>query len=451
MRLRFAILLAALGLPGPAQAADPASSDAPVVPATRFEMKQILEDSKRSQPRLPLPPLTEEEKTKAGEGEWGIVNNARMRRHYLPPELVESGLTRDTEPSMTLGYPFQTMLFWIVSRSNNCTYCMGHQESKLAASGLVEERIAALDGDWSEFEEAQRAAFGFARKLTFEPHAIGDADLEGLRRHYDDRQVLEVLLVASNFNAMNRWTGALKIPQEEHRVYLSPTPARYSSLRSLVAPLAPSPSGSAPACAAPSRRPPLESPAEVEAALSSCRSRTPRLPLVGEDQARALLPPDWPAGPLPQWVRLLATFPKAGATRIALHRAAEQKGTLDRRLRAEVAYVAARQDRAWYALGHARWRLASLGRSAEEIAALDGTWDTFDPAERLALALARKLTVDPALVTDADVATLREHFTDHQVAELTYQVTEAAFFDRVTEAAGLGLEPWTANPGRAGL
>src|SRR4051812_3951203 len=125
MRLRFAILLAALGLPGPARAGDPASADAPIVPATRSEMKQFLEDSKRAQPRLPLPPLTEAEKSKAGAGEWGLVNNARMRRHYLPPELAEGGLTaRDPEPNMTLGYPFHTMLFWIVSRSNNCAYCM---------------------------------------------------------------------------------------------------------------------------------------------------------------------------------------------------------------------------------------------------------------------------------------------------------------------------------------
>jgi alkylhydroperoxidase family enzyme len=441
MRLRSTILLAALSLTGPAHADDLASSAAPIVPATRPEMKRFLEDSKHAQPRLPLPPLTEEQK-KSGEGEWAVVNNARMRRYYLPPELAEGGLTgRDPEPNMTLGYPFQTMLFWIVSRSNNCAYCMGHQESKLAAAGLVEDRIAALDGDWSGFDEAQRAAFAFARKLTFEPLAVGDADIAGLRRYYDDRQALEILFVVGGFNAMNRWTGGLKIPQEEFRVYLTPTPERYEHAQTRVAPLDPGRAGSAPACAAPARRPPLETPAEVEAALSACGARTPRLPLVDEDQARALLPADWPAGALPQWVRLLATFPRSGVARIALHRAAEEKGTLDRRLRAEVAYIAARQDRAWYALGHARRRLASLGLSAEAIAALDGPWDSSGPAERAAFTLARKLTVDPALVTDADVATLREHYPDREVAELIHQVTEAAFFDRVTEAAGLRLEP----------
>jgi alkylhydroperoxidase family enzyme len=54
--------------------------------------------------------------------------------------------------------------------------------------------------------------------------------------------------------------------------------------------------------------------------------------------------------------------------------------------------------------------------------------------------LARKLTVDPALVTDADVEAVREHFSDRETAEVVYFVTVASFFDRVTEAAGLPLE-----------
>src|SRR5438128_9254903 len=91
--------------------------------------------------------------------------------------------TRNADPAMSLDYPFKTELFWIVSRTNNCQYCLGHQEVKLAVAGVKEEEIAALDGDWSEFTPAQRAAFAFARKLTFEPHHLADADIDQLRKH----------------------------------------------------------------------------------------------------------------------------------------------------------------------------------------------------------------------------------------------------------------------------
>jgi alkylhydroperoxidase family enzyme len=184
---------------------------------------------------------------------------------------------------------------------------------------------------------------------------------------------------------------------------------------------------------------PLETRAEVEAALDACAQRTPRLPLVEEKAAGALLK-DWPKGPLPEWVRLLANFPKTGVARATSLRAAREKGTLSPRLKAQIDWIAARHDRAWYALGDARRRLRALGLSDEAIFALDGDWKEFTVKEREAFGLVRKLTIAPASITDADVACLREHFKDTEVAELVYRICNAAFFDRLTEAAGLRLE-----------
>jgi hypothetical protein len=41
---------------------------------------------------------------------------------------------------MTLDHAFKTMLFWIVSRGNNCIDCMGHQEAQLPAFGVAGDR-----------------------------------------------------------------------------------------------------------------------------------------------------------------------------------------------------------------------------------------------------------------------------------------------------------------------
>ena len=76
---------------------------------------------------------------------------------------------------------------------------MGHQEIKLAVAGLAEDRIAALDGDWSEFTEAEQSAFRLARRLTHEPHRLNDDDINRLREHYTELQILEMLMsVAPN-------------------------------------------------------------------------------------------------------------------------------------------------------------------------------------------------------------------------------------------------------------
>lgn len=451
MRFELPFLAGVLGISAlsPALfAGDEPGKDAPApVAATRPDLKEQLERSKQSHPRLPLPAPTEQDiadaKARAGQGPMsGIINNGRMRKLYLPPEVLGGGFTRERDPAMTLDNTFKTMFFWIVSRANNCTYCQGHQEVKLAGAGVTEDTIAALDGDWAEFSPAERAAFAFTLKLSAEPNRIGDADIDRLRAHYNDLQILEIIAAVGGFNAMNRWTGPLAIPQEAHRVYLTPTAEKYRTMRSRVAPLALDANASAPSCARPADRGALETRAQVDAALAACRKRTPRLPLASEQQARAVLPADWTdSGPLPEWVRLLANFPKGGKAWVAQTYHSETKGRLNPKLKAEIAYVAARNDRAWYALGHAIRRLKALGLDDDAINTLDHPGDSLPASERAVLALARKITVDPALITDSDIEGLRKQFSDPEVAEIVYHVTQAAFFDRLTEAAGLRLEP----------
>ena len=93
------------------------------VPQTRPEIKQQLEDMKSRTPRIPLPPLTDAEKEKLGER--GSSYEARLRALYLPASESRGGFGsggREPDPNMSLDYAFKTMMFWIVSRTNNCHY-----------------------------------------------------------------------------------------------------------------------------------------------------------------------------------------------------------------------------------------------------------------------------------------------------------------------------------------
>jgi alkylhydroperoxidase family enzyme len=450
MRFRPRSLSAAaliLALPVASNAGDEPATDTPTpVAATRPELKKQLERSKHSHPRLPLPPPTAAEiadaRARGGRGPMtGIINNGRMRKIYLPAEVLGGGFSREPDPAMTLDNTFKTMFFWIVSRANNCTYCQGHQEVKLAGDGVNEDKIAALDGDWSQFNAAERAAFAFTVKLTYEPNKLTNGDIELLRKHYSDLQILEIIMAVGGFNAMNRWTGPLAIPQEEHRVYLTPTSEPFKEARSRVAPIPDAAPSAAMVCARTADRGLLESRAQVESALDACRKRTPRLPLASEELARGAVPSDWSGSDsLPEWVRLLGNFPKGGRAWIAQTYHSRTKGRLSSKLKAEIAYVAARNDRAWYALGHAREWLKEVGLNDDSIDSLDNPTEAISQPERAVLALARKITVDPALVTDLDIERLRKHYSDYEVAEIVYHVTQAAFFDRLTEAAGLRLE-----------
>ena len=328
---------------------------------------------------------------------------------------------------------------------------------KLAVAGLKEDDIAALDGDWAEFTPAQRAAFGLARKLTYEPYRIADADIDGLRRHFTDLQILEMILSVAGNNALNRWKEGIGVPQSKDlsgflrktasapaldvplptRSFLTPTAPRYRQAVSKVAPLHVNGGDDEVTGLATCQRPPLEERAEVEKALARCRTRSPHLPLVEESKARDLLPGDWPPGPLPQWVRLFANFPKEGKSRILTLRAAEETGDLQPLLRAQVSWIIARQDRAWYAVGEAKARLERLGWSNDQIYRLDGTWSDFTAAARAVFNLARKLAASPIVLTDDDVALAVKLVGPRDVVQLIRYTTNRASFDRVTEVAAL--------------
>lgn len=312
-----------------------------------------------------------------------------------------------------------------------------------------------------EFTPAQRAAFALARKLSYEPHLMTDADFDALRKHYSDLQILEMVIAIAANNSTNRWKEGAGIPQSRDssnflraaskpvpsgrplpiKTYLTPTPEQFRNKITKVAPLAGGESTDTICRPAVCRRPPLEGRDEVEKALGAARKRAPRLPLVDEAEARRLLPADWSKEPLPQWVRLLANFPKDGKSRFVSLAAGEEKGDLSPLLKAQVTWIVARQDRAWYAVGDAKRRLRELGWSNHQIYKLDGDWGEFSAAERALFTVARQLAASPIVLTESEVAAALRLSTPSEVVQLVNYVSNRALFNRITEAANLQLEP----------
>jgi len=212
-----ALMLAGLAI-GPGAAGDDAAGPAFVL--DRAATLRWLEGSKAHKPRLPLPQPSDEDIQRGKASPLGIVNNGLMRRHYLPSawsSFSSSGLAaRQGKVDST----FKVELFWIASRLNQCAYCLGHQEVKLASAGLTEDAIAALDGDWTDADPTARAARLLAVHKTMAPQKPVPKDvLAALASRFDEAQIEEIILAVANYNAMNRWTGPLNIPQEDHRTY----------------------------------------------------------------------------------------------------------------------------------------------------------------------------------------------------------------------------------------
>jgi alkylhydroperoxidase family enzyme len=177
---------------------------------------------------------------------------------------------------------------------------------------------------------------------------------------------------------------------------------------------------------------------EVAAAIASCRDRSPRVELPHDDQAAEVL-----AGAIGQrapllWERAMAQLAETGKAQVATWNTIMTDDNLPPRFKAELVFISAVNNRAWYAAGHAAHRLAALGATQKEISALLAGDESATAAA--AYRLAAKLTADPHLITDADIAAVREHFSDRETAQIVQTTCMANLFDRFTSALGLPLE-----------
>lgn len=103
----------------------------------------------------------------------------------------------------------------VVSAANECDYCVRHHAEALQAYWRDEARARQLADDYTaldDLDDQLRTACDVARKLTVSPGAMREADVHTLRdAGWSDRAVLDVVLVTSYFNFVNRITNALGV------------------------------------------------------------------------------------------------------------------------------------------------------------------------------------------------------------------------------------------------
>ncbi len=87
----------------------------------------------------------------------------------------------------------------------------------LRIATLDEELAAAIKKNWKSapITDAERAMLDYVEKLTLRPASVGRDDLENLRTHgFDDTAILQINLIASFFNYINRVADGLGVGRE---------------------------------------------------------------------------------------------------------------------------------------------------------------------------------------------------------------------------------------------
>jgi hypothetical protein len=119
---------------------------------------------------------------------------------------------------------FGISLFWVITRTIECPYCMGHCEMNWEVAGLsrslIVERSRLLAGsDWSSFPAEEQRAFAFARKLTRYPGRISTEDINSLKHDLGADRALFLLMYACRCNYMTRISNGFQLSLERDNVF----------------------------------------------------------------------------------------------------------------------------------------------------------------------------------------------------------------------------------------
>lgn len=164
-------------------------------------------------------------------GPSGELDNI-LTVHSLRPHTLEGHMalyknvlhhTSNTLPSWWL-----EVIGVYVSLLNRCGYCVDHHVARLARLLADEERAAAIRDDLEAdalavFDPRQRAMLAYARRLTLDPGALVESDLEPMRAAgLTDGEILEVNQVAAYFAYANRTVSGLGVTTHGDVLGLSP-------------------------------------------------------------------------------------------------------------------------------------------------------------------------------------------------------------------------------------
>lgn len=119
---------------------------------------------------------------------------------------------------------FGGSLFWMVTNSVKCPYCMGHCEMNWEVAGLTADEIAGLSkslagNDWGRFTPGQQHALAFAKKITQSPSSINRNDMNQLRKELGDERAFYVALNCSRYNYMTRVSNGFQLTLESENVF----------------------------------------------------------------------------------------------------------------------------------------------------------------------------------------------------------------------------------------
>jgi uncharacterized peroxidase-related enzyme len=162
------------------------------------------------------------EKHQLDEELQALYDHYTRTRGFMPNSILT--MARRPNISKALGALNQAVLYegtvpvelkmlvaLVSSVSAGCLYCQSHMTNLSSIYDASDEKIAAVwEFESSDlFNDAERAALRVAMKAGQVPNGVAGEDFAGLKQHFDEGQIVEIIASIALFGYLNRWNDTM--------------------------------------------------------------------------------------------------------------------------------------------------------------------------------------------------------------------------------------------------
>ncbi|MDA0665054.1 MAG: carboxymuconolactone decarboxylase family protein [Proteobacteria bacterium] len=149
--------------------------------------------------------------------EYGpFLNQVRVFAHRPTAVRHIMGMLLDFKDEQILPKRYLEIALVVVSKLNECRYCVAHHTPRLVEQGLGPETVAnILAPDCPGMDETDLLVRDYAVAVTENAQMIRDRMFDDLRKHFSEEQIVELTLRTALCGFFNRFNDALMIGMED--------------------------------------------------------------------------------------------------------------------------------------------------------------------------------------------------------------------------------------------
>jgi len=131
-------------------------------------------------------------------------------RHLMP-------MLMELREAATLPKRYLEIAIVVVSRLNECHYCVAHHKPFLVVAGLSPEAVdRIMDAEApAELDEVDRLVIAYTKIAWETPNRVTPRMHQALRAHFSEAQIVELTLRITLCGFFNRFNDAMGIEEEE--------------------------------------------------------------------------------------------------------------------------------------------------------------------------------------------------------------------------------------------